>query len=265
MEQLLFLARHGIRFHTQIVVCPTVNDGKNLERSVGDLLTLGDSLRSIAVVPVGLTRFRTVALPSVDHRVAVDVCRSVARLSDRAACHDGFRKVFIADEFYIKAKAPIPEAAYYEDYPQIENGVGLIRQLMDSWQQVKKSPRRRKGRRGGGLRKHSLMVTSVSAYPYLAVIIDELMNIRPDLAIKVVPVINRFFGETVTVAGLLTASDIIRQTRRVLKTTAAEEVIVPSVIVNHAGFTLDGYSLGRLAREIDVPVRVVNSIGELVY
>lgn len=264
MEQLAFLALHGIRFHTQIVVCPSYNDGKALERTVGDLLTFKEAVRSIAVVPVGLTRFRTFPLPPVNHGVAENVCRQIARISDRAVKRDGFRRVFLADEFFIKARLPIPEASYYGEYPQIENGVGLIRRLLDSWQQVKDTLRRRRSSNCGKFHKKRLLVTSVSAAYFVASIIDEMTALRPALRIEIVPVRNRFFGETVTVAGLLTASDIIRQVKTILKGAQYDEVVLPGVIFNYAGYTLDGFSPGRIGKTLGIPVRSTQSLEELI-
>ncbi len=264
MQQLSFLAAHGIRFHTQIVVCPSYNDGEMLERSVGELLMLGESLRSIAVVPVGLTRFRTQELPAVDRQVAVTVCRTMDRMSDRAAKKDGFRKVFLADEFFIKAQLPIPGRKYYEDYPQIENGVGLVRQLLDSWQSVKKRLHPRKVKYRGNYQGGRLIITSVSARSFIRMIIDEFHMMCPDVRFDIIAVTNHFFGETVSVAGLLTAADIIRQVKDLLKHSSYKELIVPAVLFNFAGYTLDGFSPARIGKAVGLPVRIVTSLEELL-
>ncbi len=261
MEQLNFLGRHGICFHTQIVVCPTYNDGKHLEQSVNDLLRLGDSLLSVAVVPVGLTRFRKNTIPPIDFNSAAEICKKIGTLSDRAKKSDGVRKIFLADEFFIKANLPIPESSYYEDYPQTENGVGLIRQLMDSWKKLKRKLIKKSKKPEIQKIKKSILVTSVSAFPYLYGIIEEMNDILHISSLKVIPVVNRFFGESVTVAGLLTASDIIGRIKREAPGFPAEEIIIPAVVFNNAGFTIDGYSASRMAERIGIPVRVVNSIG----
>ncbi|MBN1307045.1 MAG: DUF512 domain-containing protein [Chitinispirillaceae bacterium] len=264
MEQLEFLATHDIRFHAQIVVCPSYNDGKALERTMRDLLTLKEALCSVAVVPVGLTRFRAVPLRGIDREAAAVVCRRIGRISDLAARSDGVRKVFLADEFFIKARLPVPEASYYEEYPQLENGVGLLRRLLDSWEEMKNALRRHPASRRHVSHKKRLLLTSVSAAPFLEKIIDEMKTLRPALCIDVAPVCNRFFGETITVAGLLTASDILREVKKRRGGADYGEVTVPAVIFNYAGYTLDGFSKDRLGRALGIPVRAAESLRELI-
>ncbi len=264
MEQLRYLARRNIRLHAQIVVCPSWNDGTVLEKSLRDLLTLGERLRSVAVVPVGLTRFRSFHIPAVDPKTAADVCDMVVRLSDRAADRDGFRKLFLADEFFIKARLKIPGTAYYGDYPQIENGVGLVNQLMDGWRNDRKSFLKKNGfPRGAVPGRKLLVVTSVSAEPYIRRIARELVRLRTDMSIDTVAVRNRFFGETVTVAGLLTARDIVRTVRSRLRGSSYDAVVVPSVLFNFAGHTLDGFSLRRMEEGIGVRTRMITSMKEI--
>ncbi len=264
LEQLRRLAGQGIRFHTQIVVCPGWNDGAVLSTTIRDLLKLGESVQSIAVVPVGLTRFRSMPLNPVDAGGARSICRSIGRISDLAAGRDGMRKVFLADEFFIKGAEPIPGTSYYEDFPQIENGVGLVRQLIDDWNAVVNRGRcgKRKRKRGEGL-GGVLLITSVSAYPFLQAIADELQRLRPEPAITVTAVVNRFFGETVTVAGLLTAADILREIRRRCRQTPLEMALLPSVLFNYNGYTLDGYSLHRMEKTAGIPLRIIDRIEEL--
>jgi putative radical SAM enzyme (TIGR03279 family) len=264
MEQLIFLASNKIQLHTQIVVCPSHNDGLALKKTIADLLTLNDSLQSVAIVPVGLTRYRKQLLQPVDRKNAAKICRMVSRVSDRQAQKNGARKIFLADEFYIKAKLPIPELNYYEDFPQIENGVGLVRQLIDSWQKVKPHLlRQKKPPRGIKKKKRLLVVTSVSAYPFIQEIVDELEQVNSFVSIEVVAVTNSFFGESVTVAGLLTATDIVSQVRRKARAASFEKVVLPSVILNYAGYTLDGFSPQRIQKAIGISVHVVDSVEEL--
>ena len=266
MEQLAFLAEYGTRFHTQIVVCPSYNDGDELKKTVRDLQRLGDALLSVAVVPVGLTRFRKIFLPPVDRKTALSACRMISRISDRSAVKDGFRKIFLSDEFFIKAQLPIPELEYYEDFPQIENGVGLVRQLFSSWNCTKSELRRRRNRSGRKIKgKRILVGTSVSAYPYIEEICKEIRVCFSDTTIEVLPVINRFFGESVTVAGLLTASDIISEIKKKIRYVSFDEVVLPSVILNFAGYTLDGFSSARMEKTAGISLRLVNSIEELIF
>ena len=267
MEQLSFLAQNNIRFHTQIVVCPGYNDGAVLAKSVEDLFSIGASLLSIAVVPVGLTRFRTFPLQPVDESAAQEICRGMSAASecDRQKGLKGKRRLFLSDEIFLRAGVAIPPAAYYEDYPQIENGVGPVRQMLDKWESAAAADRPfslpGKMPIGG---KTYLLVTSCSAFPILNAIVWEMKLLRPEAVIHTEAVPNRFFGAAVTVAGLLTARDVISAVRRASRTKRFGRVLLPAVMFNYAGYTLDGYSAQRLAKEAGVPVKVIGSIEELL-
>jgi putative radical SAM enzyme (TIGR03279 family) len=264
MEQLSYLAQNNIHLHTQIVVCPGYNDGAILTKTVRKLFSLGPGLLSVAVVPVGLTRFRTFAIAPVDGVLARKICRDMGAVSDRDRLKQGKRRLFLADELFLRAgatDADIPPAIYYEDYPQIENGVGLVRQMLDKWKNAARSfPRQRKRRNG----KKYLLVTSCSAFPFLNTIVREMNRLRPEAVVHPEAVPNRFFGDTVTVAGLLTARDVITAVRRVSGTKRFDRVFLPAVMFNYAGYTLDGYSAKRLAKEAVLPVRVISSIEKLL-
>jgi putative radical SAM enzyme (TIGR03279 family) len=263
MEQLSLLRKKNIRFHTQIVVCPGYNDGAVLASTVRDLFSLGESLVSIAVVPVGLTRFRKFPLEGVNSEFARQICLSIGALSDRDAARHGVRRLFCSDEFFLKAALPIPHRAYYEEYPQIENGVGLIRQLIDEWNFAKNRARKRANKPALRGKKY-LLLTAASPFPYLKTIGEELMRLAPGLTVQVEGVTNNFFGASVTVAGLLTARDVIRGARAAARDRRFDCVLLPGAMFNYAGFTLDGYGERRLSKEIGIPVRVVRSIGEIL-
>lgn len=262
MEQLSFLARNNIQFHTQIVVCPGYNDGAVLTKTVKELFSLGPGLLSVAVVPVGLTRFRTFPLAPVDAARARKICGDMGTLSDRDKSRQGNRRLFLADELFLKAGADIPPDGYYEEYPQIENGVGLARQMLDKWKNAVRSFPRRGKRYDKG--EWYLLVTSCSAFPFLNTIVHEMKKLRPEVVVHPEAVPNRFFGLSVTVAGLLTARDVLHAVRRELKTKRFDRVLLPAVMFNYAGYTLDGYSAQRLAKEAGVPVKVISSIDKLL-
>jgi putative radical SAM enzyme (TIGR03279 family) len=262
LEQLRCLVRRGIRLHTQIVVCPGVNDGAVLRRTVRALLALGERLESVAVVPVGITRHRRVPLRGMDRDGAVALCEALCPVSDADAVRRGRRRLFLADEFLILAGRSIPPQSYYADFPQIENGVGLVRQLLDEWRRVerglgRRAPTVRTSERG----RRVLVVTSALAYPYLQRIARQLSERSGRAHVEALAVPNRFFGETVTVAGLLTATDIVRA---VCGTGVRwDTVVVPSVLLNSHGHTLDGWSISRIKRHIGVPVVAAESVGDL--
>ena len=263
LKQLTFLAGHGIRVHTQLVVCPGYNDGGILTRSLRDLLKLGDALLSVAVVPVGLTRFHVNGLSPVGKKEATAICRDAEKIAEKACVRDGFRKIFCADELFIKAGLPIPEDRYYEDYPQMENGVGLVRQFYTAWGACKEELKKIKKRKGTGSSGKTLLVTSVSAYPFVQNVCNQYAEMSGN-AFQVIAVVNRFFGESVTVAGLLTATDVIRTVKKELEKDVYRKIVLPGAMFNYNAFTLDGYSLKRIEKNVGVSVTVVELPEEFV-
>jgi putative radical SAM enzyme (TIGR03279 family) len=259
--QLAYMRDGGIAFHTQIVVCPGYNDGAVLEKTVRDLLGYGRSLLSIAVVPVGVTKFRKRPLATVDKTMAIDICAGMGELSDRTANPFGERKLFLADELFIKADLPIPPASYYGDYPQIENGVGLVRQLLAEGERLKRQLRKRPLAAPGKRKNNSLVLTGRSARPFLQ---KALAGIAPyvNKTFDIHAVENRYFGETVTVAGLLTATDVIGKAKELIRVKPYGEVILPKAMFNHKGHTLDGYSPSRIGKSINLPVKTAGTVWE---
>ena len=267
MEQLRFLSQNNIGFHTQIVVCPGYTDGPVLQKTIKELLAIGRNLLSIAVVPVGLTKFRILPLRPVDRAIAAEICSMVGWQSDRDRQIQGKRRVFLADEFLLKAGLSIPPALYYEEYPQIENGVGLLRQLLDDWEAAKRRFKKRKPPAKSPVRqKKYFLATSCSALPFLKTIAVEIEQLRPGVSVTSGPIKNRFFGKSVTVAGLCMARDAIRTIKEAAKTGdgGIDRVLVPAVMFNYAGYTLDGYSATRLAKEAGIPVTVIDAVEELL-
>ncbi|MBN2035691.1 MAG: DUF512 domain-containing protein [Chitinispirillaceae bacterium] len=262
MDQLLFLKSHGIRFHTQIVVCPGYNDGDILTRTIHDLLSLGTSLLSVAVVPVGLTRFRPLPLRPVTAGDAVTICTTVLKLSDRDKARCGSRRVFCSDEFLLAAGEPIPPEYFYETFPQIENGVGLIRRFLADWRRAVRSYKKKRHAADRQKKKY-LLLCSVSAYPFIAPMADETATLRA-LTVRVIPVVNLFFGETVTVAGLLTARDVMHAIDAAQKKERFSGVFVPAVMFNYAGYTLDGFSPERIARMTGTRLHVIQTPQQLL-
>ena len=261
MEQLTFLEKNYIRFHTQIVVCPGINDGAVLKKTLEDLLGFGEGLLSIAVVPVGLTDHRRKPLAPVTTAIAQELCSYVGDLSDKDAAATGFRRIFLADELFIKAGLPIPLARYYEEYPQIENGVGLVRQLMDEWKKTRRMLIASKETAVPAKPMHWGWATSHSAYQFIQKIADSFCKLYPQITIDVFPVTNYFFGEAVTVAGLLTAQDVIAAIKN--KGVCFDKVILPYVMFNIRETTLDGYSMPRISRRLRMPVSAPSTLAEL--
>lgn len=263
LAQLRKLKSLGIGFHAQIVVCPGINDGKELEKTIRDLLCFKKALLSIAVVPVGLTRFRD-ALPllkPVCQIKAQEVCTMVESLRTRLKRVGADKKLFLADEIFLRARHPIPAKSYYHDYPQIENGVGLIRDLCEEWKKVKKIISG-KHQVISGKKQRIALITSVSAGPFLSQICCDLTHIFPWLLVDVVCVANHFFGESVSVAGLLTAGDVVAAMRK--RGDYYDRTILPDVMFNISGHTLDGQSIAQITKRIGVPCTAVSHVKGLV-
>jgi len=248
LEYLYRLCDAGIQLHTQLVLCPGLNDGPELDRSVRDLAARWPQVRSISAVPVGLTKFQP-------HRNRLRVYEpdGAAQILDQIeAWQARFRRemdcnlVYVADEFYFLAGRPLPAAAEYDDFPQVENGVGLTRLFLDEAEEVLAeappalpAPRR------------VTVVTGALGGKALAGFVEglnKIQSLRVDLA--VVP--NRFFGEGVTVAGLLTGQDILSALRG---RSRPDLYLLPAVALNEEGLFLDDLRPEDLARELGVPVQ----------
>ncbi|HDL18373.1 MAG TPA: DUF512 domain-containing protein [Bacteroidetes bacterium] len=242
-EKLQFLADHGIQLHTQIVLCPGVNDGAQLTKTVHDLSRFFPAVASIAIVPVGLTKHRG-KLPFLNPVIIADARRILEQVDQfqckfRSMFGSGF--VFPSDEFYIIAGREIPGADYYEGYPQIEDGVGIIRYLLAAFREIiPQLPERIP-------EEHSAtFLSGLNAAPFLKKEIIPALDKIENLHTRVVPVKNRFYGETITVTGLLTGQDYAQAIRQNGVTNTA---LISSKCVNRDGLFLDDWTVEKLAEE----------------
>jgi len=250
MERMRLLAEHGIRMHAQIVLCPGLNDGPHLERSVGDLATLHPALASVAVVPVGLTRHRDGLHPlrSITSEEARAVVTAVHGWQRELHARLGTRLVFAADELYLAARHPIPPAAAYEGFPVVEDGVGLVRRFEDAFRRRARRPESPKAFEAA--RRTVTIVTGELFAPILRRLLGLLAVPRLQLDVAAVP--NDFLGRTISVAGLLTGEDIAKA---LVGRPPADVVLVPRVALREtAGVFLDDVSPGDLARHLGVRV-----------
>ena len=281
LEQLKRLKSNGICFHCQIVLCPGVNDGTILDRTLEDLASLFPAALSIALVPVGLTRYREGLTPikAYTKRSATELLEKTHQWQREFLQKWDTRLVFASDEFYGLAEAPIPPADAYEQYPQIENGVGLLRRFFEeyslayqgldagetgmgnggtllSFQEKRKKQREASLGEGARVPRRVVVATGVLAAPYLTRLLLE----KPvdGVSVDILPVANRFFGETVTVAGLVTGRDLLGA----LQSVQADEILIPDCMVRHEGYVfLDDMPLSALESGLSVPIRVVDMDG----
>jgi putative radical SAM enzyme (TIGR03279 family) len=247
MSRMRRLAEGGIRMHAQIVLCPGLNDGPNLERSVRDLATLHPAVQTVAVVPVGLTRHRDGLYPlrAITREEARNVVGALHAWQGAFLARLGSRLVFAADELYLQGGIPLPPAAAYEGFPVVEDGVGLVRRFEDEFRRKARSPRRRRGRD----RRVSVITGELFA-PILEGLVPLLG--LPRTAIEVVAVRNEFLGPGVSVAGLLTGADIARTFSQ---RPAGDLLLIPDVALQESkGVFLDDVSPEDLSRQLEVPI-----------
>ena len=255
-EQLRRLSEGGIEFHCQAVLCPGLNDGPALEETIARLTEL-EGAKSLALVPVGLTNHRC-GLTDL-RKYMPDEARAVLAQADhwrkKLLAEKDTRFVFPSDEFYLQAGAPIPEDEEYEDYGQIDDGVGMLRLLQteftDAWSALPEADRRKTG--GAKL----AIACGVSAAPFLA----GLLASHPvaGAEVTVYPVENRFFGSNVTVSGLVTGGDLLREMSRV----DSECVLITECMLRSEGDRfLDDRPLTDVIAELGRPIVPVGRRGE---
>ena len=243
----------GIEMNGQIVVCPGWNDGAHLRRTISDLMEIG--FHSCSVVPVGLTKYREglAKLAPVDEKAAAEIIDTVDEYGEICKERYGTRMFFCADELYLKANRPLPDADYYEDYQQLENGVGMLRSTMDEFLDALADVE------DGGVPGFTI-ATGVAAAPFIARLVDAARERFPALRGEVVAIENDFFGHTVTVSGLVTGQDIIKQLTA--RGALGERVIVPANMLRHGeGVFLDDVTLPQLEAALHRRVLVSETDG----
>lgn len=257
LPTMLKLKESGIAFHCQIVLCPGYNDGAVLTQTVHDLMKLQDSLLSLAVVPVGLTKFRDKLAPlkPVDAQAARAVITQIDGFQAQFLNQLGRRVIYAADEFYIRAEMPVPPAEYYEDFAQLENGIGLVRNTLMQIEEVHAAkPLRTKANK-------VLLVTGKAAYSTMIAAAEAVMSMFPDLQVAVRSVENRFLGAEITVAGLLAGKDILDYASKGFPEW--DFMLVPEVAVR-AGCFIDDYTVEQMSGLLARPVYPAGDIAELV-
>ena len=248
LDKLRFLTGNGIELHTQIVLCPNINDGEGLRNTLYDLAEFYPQLKSVAVVPVGLTKHRDGLLQL--ERVTVDYARRFLEIADDYAKHFrarfGTYFVYPSDEFYIMAGAPLPPRQRYDAFYQKENGVGMMRALLDDFaEQAPKLPKRL-------LRpKKVTLVTAVLAGGIIQREIMPALNRIENLTAELVIVKNEFYGESIHVTGLVTGQDIYNALK---DRDLGSEVFLPSNCVNDKFVFLDDWKLSEIEKKLGVPV-----------
>lgn len=249
-KQLDFLAKHQVRMNAQIVLVPGFNDGDDLTETLMELRKYHPMLESVGIVPVGLTKFRE-NLPEIQgfqQSSASDVIQRVKVFQHIALRELATRFAFLADEFYLTAEAAIPPSDEYEVFVQQENGIGMIRQFQDEFDQAKKTVKAVPDRH---------FVTGTAFYPYLKNMVEAL-NIQYNGKCKVSQVRNTFLGETITVAGLVSGQDLLDQ----VVVTPGETIVLCETMFNTDGVTLDDLTVKDLEQRLNCTIQIAPNQGE---
>ncbi len=245
----------GITMNGQIVLCRGINDGEELERSISDLSAYIPNLQSLSVVPVGLSKYREglFELEPFDEKDSGKVIDSIEKWQKKLYRKHGIHFVHASDEWYVKAGRDLPEAETYDGYPQLENGVGMLRLLKEGFEESVR------GLVVSDVRREFSCITGKISYPFIVRITERMKEYYPNVAAHVYCIENEFFGPNITVTGLLTGKDIIKQLEG---KKLGERLYIPENVLR-AGedVLLDDVTLGDLEQSLQVKVDIVKSDG----
>lgn len=254
LEIIPRLNEAGIKINCQLVLCPGYNDGKELERTLNDLSAM-QNVECIAAVPVGLTKHREglEELKPFCKQSAKAVIDIIDKAGDKCIEKYGERRIYAADEFYLLSEREIPEASYYEDFLQLENGVGL-------WALLKSDARAAlEDIEQTNTDRHIAIATGVAAKPLIEYVADLCSEKAKGLKCDVYGIVNNFFGERITVAGLITATDIYEQLKD--KDLGSELLIPSSMLRKERDMFLDSITVEELSEKLNVKITVVDCDG----
>ncbi len=255
LERMKRFADAGLYMNCQIVLCPGFNDGAELDRTIEELSSLLPFASSLSVVPVGLTRYREglCEIKPFDKESSLDVVNQVEMHQAKIYKKHGTRFVYLSDEFYLNAGLNIPPTEYYEGFPQIENGVGLIASMKEEFDDaIGRIPKRK-------FNRNIKVATGELATPFIKSLADRIIKATEGINIEILPVKNEFFGGGVSVSGLVTASDIIRTLKD--KTDFDELLIADSMLRDGEDIFLDNITLSELSDKLKLKITPVPNDG----
>jgi len=248
MKEIRSFTSNRIRFHAQIVLCPGFNDGMEMERTLRDLGKFYPYMLSIAVVPVGLTRYSKKEVRPLEKQDAINALGIIDTCRKRFQKKYGDPLVYAADELYIKAETGFPHLKEYGDLPQIENGVGMVPLFLHQSRYIRTAGHHFS-------EKKFTALTGASFYPFLRNVSDKIVS-RTSVKLDIVSVPNTLFGEAVTVTGLLTGRDIIRTLSKVNDRT--DIVLIPDVVLRDSSdVLLDDVSIQEIGKATNLEIRVI--------
>ena len=250
------LCEGGINVNCQLVLCPGINDGAELRDTLEKLLLLGERITSVACVPVGLTRYREGLYPlrAYTPDEARETIGIIEEYAERFLRENGARTVFASDEFYLLARKPFPPYEYYEDFPQLDNGVGLFVNMEDEFTFALEDCPALSAPRA------VTVITGEGAKDFIESLLRRIAEKEPKFSSKLIAVKNEFFGGNVSVAGLLTGGDIIRAAKGNI---CGEEILIPGVSLRYEGDVfLDDVSISEAEAALGAKIVPVGNGGE---
>lgn len=264
MEQLRWLAERNIEMHTQLVIVPGFNDGEWMERSIRDLETLWPDVQSISVVPVGLTKHHKYDMRPHTPAEAAVTLDAVEAMQPAFQEDLGVRFVYPTDEWYLVTGRPVPRASAYDGLALQENGLGMVRRFLDRWEEEQEEVRAWY-EQGGSVEEtvQAATVTLVSGTLFADTLEETAAAFARmvDVDVDVLPVTNGKLGETITVAGLLMAEDIVAQVKAA---GPGDLVVLPRVVFDHPDrISLDDTTPAQVARALDRPVALADTMGDV--
>lgn len=256
LKVLYRLAEAGTKINCQLVLCPGWNDGDELKKTLDDLTSLYPSVQSIAAVPLGMTKFRDglEKLTPYNKESARATVSIIEEYGDKCLKKYGTRIVYAADEFYLKAELPMPDEDYYEEYAQLDNGVGMCTLLKSEFVQAVNEENMPYDES-----VNVSIATGTAAYPLLCELVDIAKKKWHNLNCKVFEIKNNFFGESITVSGLVTGGDLISQLKN---QDLGNTLLLPSSMFRAQGdIMLDDTSVNDIETALNVRVRITQNDG----
>ena len=255
LKKIQTLYEGGITMNGQIVLCKGINDGEELERSIRDMVQWMPNLQSVSVVPVGMTKYREGLYPlePFQKEDAREVLGIIHKWQDKLYQEYGTHFIHAGDEWYLLAEMDVPEEERYDGYLQLENGVGMMRLLLNEFEEGFQKLE------GDAKERHASLATGKLAYPFIKQMAERLTEKYPNLDMQVYCIRNDFFGESITVAGLITGQDLKAQ---LTGQKLGDRLLLPiAMLRNEEDVFLDDMTISQLSEALQVRIDVVKSSG----
>ena len=250
----------GVEYHTQVVLCPGINDGAELDYTIAELLKRRPNVLSLAIVPVGITKYRRDKFPltQFDKAGALKVIAQVEKFQKKMRAECGRTFVYLGDEFYFLAGMDMPPIEYYDDFPQIENGIGMTRNFIEEFREEELSKREQT------LTKLSVdVICGTSIATVLKKLADEEVTRNPNLDVKILPTVNNFFGSKINVSGLLTGGDIIDTLKKFDR--PRDKILIPATALKFGeNVFLDDVTVADIEKIFDAQIVPVSTGAEFL-